>query len=207
MTFFSAFRVALAACAVMSSLTAAGCASIRSERVSAVESPLAATPSGVVLHRPKPGVYSAGQPAADDWVAIAEAGVRTVVNLRTPAEMKERDERAEVAAAGMRYIEIPIDGIGGITQENARRLSEAMAGAEGEMLIHCASANRAGALLAVALAQQGMASEDALAIGRMAGMKSTEARAIEAIAESDRALCSTGATQSTESAKRCASSP
>jgi uncharacterized protein (TIGR01244 family) len=207
MTMFPGFRAASVIGALVLSLGVVGCASIRAERPSVVEAPITATPSGVVLHRPKPGIYSAGQPVAEDWAAIADAGVRTVVNLRTPAEMKARDERAEVAAAGMRYIEIPIDGVGGITQENARRLSAAMADAKGEILIHCATANRAGALLAVALAQQGMATEDALAIGRNAGMKSTEARAIQAIAESDAAMCPSGAAQDADSAKRCASSP
>lgn len=188
------------------SLCAVGCASMREDSMRA--EPLAATPSGVAVNRPKPGLYTAGQPAADDWRAIADAGVRTVVNLRTAAEMAGRDERTEVAAAGMRYIEIPIDGPGGITPENAKRLREALAAARGEVLVHCASANRAGGLLAVALAQQGVAAEEALAIGRAAGMKSTEARAMQVIGESSKAVCAVEpAAGGGNAATRCPAAP
>lgn len=185
---------------------AVGCATTRHD--AAASAPLAATPSGVALNRPQPGLYTAGQPAAGDWRAIADAGVRTVINLRTATEMAGRDERAEVAAVGMRYIEIPIDGPGGITPENAKRLREALAAARGDALVHCASANRAGGLLAVALAQQGIAVEEALAIGRAAGMKSTEARATQIIGESSQAICAVEpAAGGGNAATRCPAAP
>ena len=66
--------------------------------------PPAAT--SVALLQPLPGLYTAGQPAASDWAAIKARGVRTVVNLRAPGELKDRDEAAEVRAAGLRYVEI-----------------------------------------------------------------------------------------------------
>lgn len=191
---------------IVFALLLAGCASTRHD--AAAPAPLAATPSGVALNRPQPGLYTAGQPAAGDWRAIADAGVRTVINLRTATEMAGRDERAEVAAVGMRYIEIPIDGPGGITPENAKRLREALAAARGDALVHCASANRAGGLLAVALAQQGIAVEEALAIGRAAGMKSTEARATQIIGESSKAICAVEpAAGGGNAATRCPAAP
>lgn len=194
-----AFALSLALCA-------AGCASMRSDETKT--EPLAATPSGVALNRPQSGLYTAGQPAAGDWRAIADAGVRTVINLRIASEMAGRDERAEVAAAGMRYIEIPVDGPGGITSENAKRLREALAAARGDALVHCASANRAGGLLAVALAQQGVAAEEALAIGRAGGMKSTEARVSQIIGESSPAVCAVEpASGGGNAAARCPAAP
>lgn len=149
----------------------------------------AATPSGVALLQPRPDLIVAGQPSADDWKALADAGVRTVINLRPAAEMQGRDERAEVAAAGLRYVELPIAGAGDINADNARRLAELLGQADGPVLVHCGSGNRVGGLLAVAKAQEGMAADEALEFGRSAGMKSTESRARAVIEEQRVALC------------------
>ncbi len=136
-----------------------------------------AATAGIELREPRPGLYTAGQPAAGDWRAIAARGVTTVVNLRTGSEMQGRDEAAEVRAAGMHYIEIPVAGADGITDANARLLRDALAGSKGLVLVHCASANRAGGLLALSEARYGgTAPEQAIALGRKAGMASTEAR-------------------------------
>lgn len=140
-----------------------------------------ALPSGLAVNTPRPGLHTAGQPAPGDWQALAAAGVRTVVNLRTPAELKDRREADEVAAAGLRYVEIPVDGPAAITPENARRLHEALAGGEGATLVHCASGNRVGGLLALMSAQEGATPNAALAFGRAAGMKSSEARVREVL--------------------------
>lgn len=149
----------------------------------------AATPSGVALLQPRPDLIVAGQPSADDWKALADAGVRTVINLRPAAEMQGRDERAEVAAAGLRYVELPIAGAGDINADNARRLAELLGQADGPVLVHCGSGNRVGGLLAVAKAQEGMAADEATEFGRSAGMKSTESRARAVIEEQRVALC------------------
>lgn len=137
----------------------------------------------VTLLQPREHLYSAGQPAASDWHEIAARGVTTVVNLRPADEMQERDEASEVRAAGMRYIQIPVANGAAITPDNARKLSEAIGSANGApVLVHCASANRAGALLALMAAEaEGMADDAALAFGRKAGMKSTEARVLEVL--------------------------
>jgi uncharacterized protein (TIGR01244 family) len=141
----------------------------------------ATTASGVALLRPREGLLVAGQPGAGDWSALAASGVRTVVNLRPEGELKGRDERAEVATAGMRYVELPVSGPADITPENAKALSALLAQAEGPVLVHCASGNRVGGLLAVAMAQNGMSTAQALDFGRSAGMKSIEGRAREVI--------------------------
>ena len=54
---------------------------------------------------------------------MAATGVRTVINLRTPAEMAGRDEPAEVQAAGMAYRELPIAGMESVTAANAAALA------------------------------------------------------------------------------------
>jgi uncharacterized protein (TIGR01244 family) len=174
-------RIVSAIC-LGAALALAGCAGLPEATQDAPASApaLTVTPSGVALAQPRPGLYVAGQPAADDWRALADAGVRTVINLRTAGELEGRDERAEVEAAGLRYVEIPVAGAGGITAENATALNAALAagGADGQgVLLHCASGNRAGGLLAVALQQQGVPADQALQQGRVAGMRSTETRA------------------------------
>jgi protein tyrosine phosphatase (PTP) superfamily phosphohydrolase (DUF442 family) len=109
--------------------------------------------------------------------------VRTVVNLRAEGEMGGRDEAAETAAAGLRYVSLPVPDLAAITPEAARRLGEILAAAHGApVLVHCASANRAGALVALSLAQQrGLSPAQALELGRRAGMKSSEARLREVL--------------------------
>lgn len=141
----------------------------------------AAVPAtSIELREPRPGLYTAAQPAADDWTAIAARGVSTVIDLRAPGELKDRDEAAEVRAAGMRYVAIPVAGAGGIDDANARRLRAALEAANGPVLVHCASGNRVGGLLALMEARSGtMTAEQALEFGRSAGMTSTEARVRE----------------------------
>lgn len=134
------------------------------------------------LQHPAAQLFTAGQPEAQAWPALARSGVRTVINLRPEAEMAGRDEPAEVAAAGMAYHSIPVDGADGLTLESAHRLWTLLQQAEGDVLVHCASANRAGALLAIAAARHdGLAPEEAIAFGRAAGMTGTEARVREVL--------------------------
>ncbi len=171
------------------------CTSLRAHRADApadapaVATMPAATPSGVELRRPQPTLYTAGQPASDDWPAIAQGGVGTVINLRTPGEMKDRDERAEVEAAGMRYVALPIAGHEGVTGDNAKALADLIDAAHGSVLVHCASGNRAGGLLALALAAQGMPAAAALETGRAAGMTSTETQVKQVLDAEARAVC------------------
>lgn len=136
--------------------------------------------TSIELRMPRPGLYTAGQPAADDWSAIAARGVGTVIDLRAPGELKVRNEAAEVRLAGMQYIAIPVAGAGDIDDANAKLLRTALDSADGPVLVHCASGNRAGGLLALMQARSGaMTSEQALEFGRSAGMTSTEARVRE----------------------------
>ena len=146
------------------------------KRGAAMPAPVATPVASVPIFNPRPGLLTAGQPAATDWAPIAAQGVTTVINLRPMDEMQGRDEAAEVRAAGMRYIEIPVAGGSAINDDNARRLHEALQSAEGKVLLHCASANRAGGLLALAAVRhEGMTEAAALELGRKAGMRSTEA--------------------------------
>ncbi|GHE30235.1 beta-lactamase hydrolase domain-containing protein [Vulcaniibacterium thermophilum] len=124
---------------------------------------------------PRPGLLTGGQPDATAWPALAARGVRTVINLRPEAELGERDEAAEVAAAGLRYVNLPIAGAADITPAQADALWSALQSSDGAVLVHCASGNRVGALLALAMQRHGgMTPEQALEFGRSAGLKGLE---------------------------------
>ena len=132
--------------------------------------------------QPRPTLVTGGQPAPHAWDALRSQGITTVVNLRPTAEMDGRDERAEVAAAGLAYHQIPVDGAGGVTGANADALWSVLDEADGTVLVHCASGNRVGALLALGASRQGGRSpEEALEWGQAAGLTGLEPKVREAL--------------------------
>ncbi len=159
------------------------------EATPAAAAPLPAGLAGVAgIRHPEPELYAAGQPAAEQWSGIAASGVTTVINLRPESEQPGRDERSEVDAAGMRYVALPVAGADDISAANADALMQALRQADGPVLVHCASGNRVGALLALGAARAGMPVEEAIAYGRSAGLGSAEAvvrKRLEASAAGD----------------------
>ena len=152
----------------------------------AVGGQMVAGPELAGLRQPRPGLYTGGQPAADAWSSMAAAGVGTVINLRPDAELAGRDEAGEVRAAGMAYHQIPVAGAGDLTAENADKLWTLIQNAQGPVVVHCASGNRVGGLLSIAMARHGgLEQGEALKLGREAGMASTEARAREVLESED----------------------
>lgn len=136
--------------------------------------------------QPRPGLYTGGQPSAEQLRDAAATGIRTVIDLRQPGEDRGFDETAVAEELGLRYVRLPIAGAAGLTDANARTLERLLAQADGPVLLHCASGNRAGALLALIHARgEGASVEQALGVGRRAGMTSLEP-AIRKLLESDR---------------------
>lgn len=125
--------------------------------------------------QPRPQLYTAGQPSAAELQQAAAAGVTTLIDLRQPDEARGFDETAAAERLGLRYVRIPVAGAAGLTEANAQALRTALAQSQGPALLHCASGNRAGALLALLQAREGASVEDALTFGRAAGMTSLEA--------------------------------
>ncbi|HEU4773718.1 MAG TPA: sulfur transferase domain-containing protein [Lysobacter sp.] len=144
------------------------------------EPTLASAISG--LREPRAGLYTAGQPDVGAWTAAARHGVTTVVDLRPENELAGRDEAAEVAAAGLAYHRLPVAGAGDVNMDNAEQLRQLIEQAPGPVLVHCASGNRVGALLALGAAKgNGMTTEQAIAFGRDAGLGSLEPRVREVL--------------------------
>lgn len=118
----------------------------------------------------------AGQPTQNELRAFAAEGGTHVIDLRTPQEDRGYDEAAAVKDAGMSYHNLPITGAAGLTRENVKKLDGLLAETQGEKtLLHCGSANRVGALMALrARWLQGASESEALDIGRRHGLTSLQ---------------------------------
>ncbi|MCW2001166.1 uncharacterized protein (TIGR01244 family) [Xanthomonas translucens] len=122
-------------------------------------------------YRPR-AVLSAAQPSQAQLREAAANGVTTVIDLRGPDEARGYDETASAHALGLRYVRLPIRTAAGLTPDNVRALQRVLdQQAQGKVLLHCASGNRAGALLALLAAREGASAEQALQIGRDAGLQ------------------------------------
>jgi uncharacterized protein (TIGR01244 family) len=137
--------------------------------------------SGVVT--PVNGLSTAGQPDAAALKVFAEQGYTTVIDLRTEQEDRGMDESAVIGALGMEYIILPIGSAEAISFENAKKLDKLIAEADGPVLVHCGSANRVGALLALSKSLVGVDDEAAIDYGRDAGMSSLEGRVQQVLSE------------------------
>lgn len=125
------------------------------------------------LASPQANLYTAGQPTNAAWELLAEEGVTTVINLRSDAEMQGSLEPQLVEQNGMQYIHIPVAGAVDISFEKAQALQQALAEAKGKVLVHCASSNRVGALLALGASENSSIAE-AIAAGQEAGLASLQ---------------------------------
>ncbi len=123
---------------------------------------------------PDNNLLTGGQPSLADLKLLAKEGTKVIINLRTKGEFKKFDEKQEVENLSMKYILIEIDGSDGITLENAKLLDAALNNLKEPALVHCASSNRVGGLLAYrAFKFHNASAEEAILFGRSAGMKST----------------------------------
>lgn len=129
--------------------------------------------------QPQPGLHSGGQPSQDDLARLKSEGVSTVIDQRGAQEDRGYDEAAEARRLGLTYIALPITGKDDVTPANAKALGELLRAQDGDVLLHCASGNRVGALLALDAAARGIPREEALELGRKAGLKSLEPVVVE----------------------------
>jgi len=115
-----------------------------------------------------------GQPTPGQLERARDLGYKTVINLRQPEE-KDNTDPELVRYLEMTYVSLPIGGPADITQEKARALADALEATESPVLVHCASGNRVGGLFAMkAFYVDGMSPEEALAVGKAAGMTRLE---------------------------------
>lgn len=122
------------------------------------------------------GLYTGGQPDVAQLRQFAHDRFTTVIDLRGEDESRGYDEAAVTGELGLDYVRLPIRGASDLTAANAAALTAALKAARGPVLLHCASGNRVGALLALSAANgDGLTSLAALELGQRAGLKSLEA--------------------------------
>ena len=150
----------------------------------------------VTLGQAKPAhrfgdIYLAGQPAAEDLPQLQAAGMRTIINLRHRREIPW-DQAAAVRQAGMRYVHVPFSGAAELTPAVFDKVLGVLADPErGPTLLHCATANRVGALwyahrvLSDRL-DPAAAAQEAVEVGLRDQGYLTQARAYVAAVESQR---------------------
>jgi uncharacterized protein (TIGR01244 family) len=143
---------------------------ITSSPLAAVPAPVSLDTTGLfraVFSRVGDDVYLAGQPTERGLRQLHDEGVTTVVNLRTPEEMKGVgfDEKALVEQLGMTYVYLPVRGGNPYpySPETVKKFADAMAGTKGKILLHCTIAWRASHLWAAYLiAERGVPVDAAL---------------------------------------------
>ena len=117
-------------------------------------------------------LHVSGQPDATALSQLRYAGVQVVLDLREDAETPDLDEKAVVEASGLVYAALPVSGADGLTRENVTLFDKLLHDNEAKsVLVHCGSGNRVGAMMALrARWLQGKSAEEALALGKAAGL-------------------------------------
>ena len=122
---------------------------------------------------PEPGILFGGQPTAAHVAAMAKAGYKTIIDLRSEGEDRGFDEPSVVEKAGMRYVAIPVDGDRLKQAATYESFFKEFGKAEKPVVVHCASGNRVGGLYYAWLVNhEGVAPEKALAIAKEQGLRS-----------------------------------
>jgi uncharacterized protein (TIGR01244 family) len=143
---------------------------------------LAATPEKAALAElpnvtfPAPHRVASGRLQASDMAALKRAGIREVIDLSVDSETPDFDEAAAMRAADIRYRNLPIHGSQDLTRANVAQFDQWLIDAGDQpTLVHCASSNRVGALIALRAALiDGQPVDAAVAEGRRWGLKSLE---------------------------------
>lgn len=128
------------------------------------------------------GVFLASQPQPADFEQAKKGGIKSVINLRHPGEVKEFDEKALVTGLGMEYHNPAWDGAAELTDAKFDEVRNLLKTSPRPILFHCASANRVGAhWLTYRALDGGLSIEEAIAEAKVVGLKSPnyEAKAID----------------------------
>ncbi len=122
-----------------------------------------------------PRVVTGGQPDKSHLEALAQAGVKVVLDLRAPHEPRPFDEPAIVHSLGMTYANVPV-GVGPLDDALLERiLAVYRAHPESTVFCHCAGGNRVGgALIPYLILDQMFSEDDAIATARRVGLSGPE---------------------------------
>lgn len=98
-------------------------------------------------------IVSKAPPSEADLTRLASEGFAAVVDLRRPGERNQpltpEQEGQAAARAGLRYLNIPVDGAN-IDEGIIQRFRDEVAQLHGPVLVHCATGRRAHAVASAA---------------------------------------------------------
>ncbi|HET8815869.1 MAG TPA: sulfur transferase domain-containing protein [Pseudidiomarina sp.] len=127
---------------------------------------------------PIPGRIAAGPPTAEQLAAFAAIGGEVVINLQSFEELQNIPEAEWAEQSNLDYFHIPIAGGDDLTRTTVAEFHGIVSANENrQMLMHCGSGNRVGAMIALRAAwHQGATVEEAIALGEQYGLTSLKPR-------------------------------
>lgn len=131
-----------------------------------------AAPGVPNFHQVSERIYRGAQPKHEGWDSLAKLGVKVVVDLRDSSSQ----ERREVEAAGMRYVSVPLAGLGAPPADKVSKLLALLNDSPDPVFVHCRrGADRTGTVIACYRIQHdGWSNEKALQEARAFGMAGFE---------------------------------
>jgi uncharacterized protein (TIGR01244 family) len=132
--------------------------------------PESVEPALIVNYRVvRPGLATAGKLSTEGLARLKSFGFKTVINLRTEQE-GAKDEESAVKGLGLRYEWTPVTPES-LSLEDVKKVEQVLADAgAAPVLLHCASANRVGAIWALMQVRRGKTLAEAEAEGRQIGL-------------------------------------
>lgn len=120
----------------------------------------------------EPLIATGGQPSPQQLADLMQQGVRSIINLRAAEEPVDFDEAQACADLGLSYQNLPVAGGDAIDAATLQAFSRLLAdaGNKGTVFVHCATGNRAGAMLALDRVGAGGDVEEAIAYGKQFGL-------------------------------------
>ena len=163
---------------VLCSLFAVSCSEPDDTAPDAAETPATPAPETVAIdgmrNVVRVGNITVGaQPSPEGLAQAAELGYTVVVSNRAAGEI-DWDERAVLDSLGIEFISMPMPGpVNEITDAQVDQFDRVVSVPGANVLLHCASGNRASGLWATWLVEkQGVEPERALELAAMGGMGS-----------------------------------
>jgi uncharacterized protein (TIGR01244 family) len=105
-----------------------------------------------------PGVSAAGRLDRDDVEALADSGVRTIINNRPdgedPGQLPADEARALAESRGIAYHHIPVTAAS-LTRGDVDAMQSVLAEAERPVVLHCRSGTRSTLLWALVRLREG----------------------------------------------------